>query len=147
MSTDTQTRTKQPNVAASVSGLTHDVIELAELQAQLFSVELKETTQNTRTSLLLGVVGVCILLGTVPVALIALAQLLVEQLGWSQAAGYGVATLVGLAASGAFAAGAYSHFRTGVATMRRSRDELSRNIAWVKSSLRNRTQFSPMENT
>ena len=147
MSTDAQARTKEPNVAASVSGLTHDVIELAELQAQLFSVELKETTQNTRTSLVLAVVGICILLGTIPVALIALAHVLIEQLGWSLAASYGVATLVGLVASAAFAAGAYSHFRTGVATMRRSRDELSRNIAWVKSSLRNRTQFNPMENT
>jgi len=143
MITNGRSRTEEPTVATSFSELTHDVIELAELQAQLFSLDVKETTKTTRTSLLLAVVAGCVLLGTIPVALIALAELLIEQLDWSQAAAYGVATLVGLLISVGIGAVAWSRFRTGIVTMHRSREELSRNVAWIKSSLRNRVQTNP----
>ncbi|HEX3598876.1 MAG TPA: phage holin family protein [Lacipirellulaceae bacterium] len=140
MSTNGRARSEEPSVATSFSELTHDVIELAELQAQLFSLDLKESSQSTRTSLLFAVVSVCLLLGTVPAALIALAETLVREFGWSAPAGFGVATLTGLLVSAGFGAAAWSRFRAGVVTMRRSRDELSRNVAWIKASLRNRAQ-------
>ncbi len=143
MSTNGRARNDEPNVAASFSELTHDAIELAELQAQLFALDLKQTSQSTRTSLVLAVAGVCVLLGSTPVALMALAELLVQQFSWSPAAGYGVATLVGVAVSVAILANAWSQFRSGIVTMQRSREELSRNIAWVKSSLRSRAQPNP----
>ena len=77
-------RVQMPEVAESVSGLTHDVIELAELQAQLLTSELKKSSQKTRTCLILAIVGFCLLLASIPVALFALAEVLVEQLDWSQ---------------------------------------------------------------
>jgi uncharacterized membrane protein YqjE len=143
MSTNGRARNDEPNVAASFSELTHDAIELAELQAQLFALDLKQTSQSTRISLMLAVAGVCVLLGATPVALMALAAFLVQQFGWSPAAGYGVAAMVGVAVSVAILAIAWSRFPTGIVTMRRSREELSRNIAWVKSSLRSRAQPNP----
>ena len=88
MNTNGRTRVEQPNVATSFSELTHDAIELAELQAQLLALDLKETSESTKVSLTLGVVGTCLLLGSIPVALIALAELLIEQLDWSRAAGF-----------------------------------------------------------
>ena len=97
-------RAQMPDVAGSVSGLTHDVIELAELQSQLLMLDLKKSTQKTRTCLILAIIGVCLLLASLPVALMALAALLVEQLEWSQSAALGVATLVGLVLAGIFAA-------------------------------------------
>jgi hypothetical protein len=147
MTTNGQTRNDQPNVVSSFSGLAHDVIELGELQAQLFALDVKHTTQNTRTSLVLVVFGVCMLLGSVPVALFALAELLHEQLEWSAAASFGVATLIGLILSAVILTAAWLSFSAGLVTMRRSRDELSRNIAWVKSSLRSRSQPNPTQNT
>src|SRR5437763_13592861 len=93
MITNGRIRDKEPNVATSFSELTHDVIELAELQAQLFALDVKSTTQKTRASLALVVVGVCFLLGSIPVALFALAETLIEQLQCSHTAGFGVATL------------------------------------------------------
>jgi hypothetical protein len=136
MNTNGRVRDEEPNVATSFSGLAHDVIELGELQVQLFVHDVKSTTQKTRTSLLLGVVGACVLLGTVPVVLFALAELFVERFDWSRSAGFALAALIGMAASAGFLAAAWSKLSTGLNSMQRSRDELNRNIAWIKSSLR-----------
>jgi len=136
MITNGRVREKEPNVAASFSELTHDVIELAELQVQLLGLDMKETTQKTRTSLILAILGVCMLLGSIPVALIALGEFLVEQMGWAQSTGLIVATLVGVVLSLLILAAAWWRLRSGMGTLQRSREELNRNIAWIKASLR-----------
>jgi uncharacterized membrane protein YqjE len=136
MNTNGRARDKEPNVTASFAELAHDVIELAELQAKLFGLDVKDATQKTRTSLLLSVVALCVLLGSIPVALMALAYLLIEQLEWSNAVGFGVATLVGLLLSAGILAAGYFKFKSGKSAMQRSREELSRNVAWIKATLR-----------
>ena len=83
-------------MATSFAGLAHDVIELGELQSQLFVHDVKSTTQKTRTSLLLSVVGACALLGSIPVLLFAVAELFVEQFDWSRSAGFALAALIGI---------------------------------------------------
>jgi hypothetical protein len=142
MNTNGRVRDEVPNVATSFSGLAHDVIELGELQAQLFVHDVKCTTRKTRTSLILGVVGVCILLGSVPVLLIALGELFIEQFGWSQSAGLAVSALIGIAVSLGILALGWNRFNVGLDSIQRSRDEFSRNIAWIKASLR--SQPPPM---
>jgi hypothetical protein len=140
-------RTQMPDVAGSVSGLTHDVIELAELQTRLLTLDLKRSSQKTRTCLILAVIGACLLLASIPVALLALAELLVEQLDWSRSAALGVATLTGLLLSAIFAGIAYSIARSGLVSLERSRDEFNRNVAWIKSTLKNRGQYSAFTKT
>jgi hypothetical protein len=143
MSTNGRVRDEEPNVATSFSGLAHDVIELGELQAQLFVHDVKSTTQKTRASLLLSVVGACVLLGSVPVLLFALAELFVEQFGWTRSAGFAVAAMIGIAASAGFLAAAWNRLSVGLNSMQRSRDELNRNITWIKSSLRSHSSTKP----
>ncbi len=133
-------RTKMPDVAGSVSELTHDVIEISELQAKLFVMDVKKSSRRTRTCLVLAVIGACLLLGTIPVALFALAQLLVEQLQWSQSAALGAATLVGLVLAASAAGAAWAMVKSGLVSLQRSREEFARNIDWLKSTLRNRGQ-------
>jgi uncharacterized membrane protein YciS (DUF1049 family) len=139
MNTNGRVREEEPNVATSFSGLAHDVIELGELQAQLFAHDVKSTTQKTRTSLILAVVGVCVLLGAIPVLLFALGELISEQTGWPLSAGLAIAAVVGIAISAAILAVAWNRLNVGLSSMQRSRDEFSRNVAWVKSSLRSQT--------
>jgi len=136
MNTNGRFRDEEPNVATSFSGLAHDVIELSELQGQLFVLDVKSTGQKTRTSIVLGVIGACVLLGTMPVLLFALAELLVEQLDWARSAGFAVSAAVGILASAAFLVASWNRLSAGLNSMQRSRDEFSRNIAWIKSSLR-----------
>ncbi len=143
MRTNGRPPTDKPNVADSLGGLTHDAIELAELQAQLFALDVKETTQSVRTALILAIAGVCAVLGSIPVALIALAHVLIEQLNWMVAVSYSVATLAGVVIGVALLLTAWMRFRSRAVTMKRSREELSRNVAWVKSSLRRRATVAP----
>jgi len=138
MTTNGHYNGKAPNVAASVSDLTHDVIELSELQAQLLTLDARQSVEKARICLVLAVVGVCMLLGTIPVALLALAALLVQLLEWSIAAAMATSMLVGLAITAAVFAFAYSYIKKGIVSFDRSRQELRRNIAWIKSTLRNR---------
>ena len=97
MNTNGRVRDKEPNVATSFSELTHDVIELAELQAQLLALDIKSTGQKTRISFFLIVLGTCLLLGSITEGLIAFAQFLIEELNWSRDAGFAVAALMGVA--------------------------------------------------
>jgi hypothetical protein len=136
MITNGRVREKDPNVTASFAELAHDVIELAELQAKLLALDIQCTGRKTRTSLLLSLLAVCVLLGSIPVALFAIARVFVEQLGWSEAGGFAVAALIGLVLSAILLGVAWQRFRTGLNAMQRSREELSRNIAWIKLSLR-----------
>ncbi len=138
MNTNGRARTEEPNVATSFSELAHDVIELGELQAQLFANDVKSTTQKTRTSLLLSVIGVCVLLGSIPVVLFAVAELIAELTGWPLSGGLAIAAVVGIAASAGFLVTAWNRLNDGLSSLERSRDELNRNIAWIKSSLRSR---------
>jgi hypothetical protein len=139
MNTNGRVHDDEPNVATSFAGLAHDVIELGELQAQLFVHDVKSTTQKTRTSLLLSVVGACVLLGTLPVMLFALGQLIAEQTEWPLSAGLAIAALIGIGISAGFLAAAWNRLSAGLNAMQRSRDELNRNIAWIKSSLKSQS--------
>lgn len=138
MNTNGHHRGKTPNVAASVSDLTHDVIELSELQVQLVQLDARQSMERARTCVIMAVVGAAILLGTIPVALLTIAALLVEQLQWSYAAATAVATGVGLVLAGIVLAIAYGYVKNGLLSFDRSREELRRNIAWLKSTLRTR---------
>jgi putative superfamily III holin-X len=126
---------KEPTVAKSVAGLAHDAIQLAELQTELLMHDLRESGQRTRTSLVCGMIGMCLLLGSLPVILIALAELLAGQLGWPQSAAYAAAAVVGMAISATAFAMAYSRFKQGIFTLENSREELTRNIEWMKLQL------------
>jgi hypothetical protein len=129
---------KAPNVAASVSDLTHDVIELSELQAQLLSLDAKQSVEKAKACLVLAVIGASVLLGTIPVALLAIAAIFVEQLEWSYAAAIGLATGIGLLIAAIVTGVAYGYVKNGLVSFDRSRVELQRNIAWLKSTLKSR---------
>ncbi len=126
----------EPNVAESFSGLAHDAIELAELQAQLLKLDVQAAARNGGLSAGLLVVGACLLLGCVPVALAALAEVFVAQWGWTRAGAYGAAAAFGLAISAAAGVASWVRVRSALAALQRSRDELNRNIAWIKSNLK-----------
>ena len=136
MSTNGRVREEEPNVATSFSGLAHDVIELGELQAQLLALDVKSTGQNAAGAFVLTIVGASLLLSAISVGLFALAEVFVEKLGWPQSAADLVAALVGVALGGAVLTGAWYQWKSGLSTLQRSRNELSRNIAWIKSNLR-----------
>jgi len=138
MNTNGRFRDKQPDVATSFSELAHDVIELGELQAQLFALDVKSTVKKTSSSVLLTIIGVCVLLGSVPVILFALGYLISELLDWPVSAGLGISAAVGIAISAGILLLAWNRLSAGLNSMQRSSEELRRNIAWIKSTLKSR---------
>ena len=136
MSTNGRVRDEEPNVATSFSGLAHDVIELGELQAQLLALDVKRTSRDARGAFVLTVVGASFLLCSISVGLFALAELLVEELGWDKSTADFVTAVVGVAVGGGILAAAWCQWQSGMSALTRSREELSRNIAWLKMSLR-----------
>jgi hypothetical protein len=135
MNTNGRTRSDEPTVADSVSGMAHDAIELGELQTQLLICDVKSSAKRARTSLILGVGGACLVLSSLPIVLIALAELLNDQMELPRAAGYALAAALGLLLSTGLLALAYVRIRSGIVTLERSRKELNRNISWFKSQL------------
>ncbi len=136
VNTNGKAQAAERNGAASLTGLAHDAIELAELQAKLLKLDAQAAARNGGMSAALIVVGACLLLGCVPVALMALGEWFMAQFDWPRAGAYAVAAAIGLALSAGAGVAAWYRVRSALASLQRSRDELNRNIAWIKSNLK-----------
>jgi hypothetical protein len=139
MNTNGRARADEPNVVTGFSDLAHDVIELSELQARLAALDVAAAWQRMQSGAVLAIVGACALLGCIPVLLLTAAEALVEFAGWSRTLSLSLAGVSGLVLAGIVLAIAWRKLKTLLSTFDRSREELSRNVAWVKSSLRRKT--------
>jgi len=125
---------QQPEgVVGSVSEFGSDIATLAELQGKLALIDFKECLAKALIPLALVAVGLIVLLGAVPVVLLGAAALLAAALkiGSGQAmllTGGGVLVLTAtVVIVAALKLGpAFSSFN-------RSREELSRNLAWIRT--------------
>jgi hypothetical protein len=123
-------------VVGSLAEFGNDIATLAELQAQLALLDLKESTTRATVPLSLVAFGVAVILASLPVALLGVAHLvaaaLAIKLGWALllSAGGAVALGAGIATVAA------AQLRRSFESFRRSRDEFSRNLAWIRTVLR-----------
>ena len=125
-------------VRQGVGGLLHDVITLAELQAQLFGVDARESAG--RIALPVSLLGAAAVLGasSLPLLLIFLAFLLRDYAGFGAAWAVLTAAVVGLVLSGALVFAGYLGLLKAAKPFARSRDELTQNLAWLKEVLKGR---------
>lgn len=123
------------SVVGSIADLGNDVATLAELQLKLASLDFNEAKGRALIPLSLVVVGLVALLSSVPVALgglaLLVAQLLSISLGWAFLLVAGVTMLL----AGVIVALAGRRLGASLESFRRSRDELVRNISWVRTVL------------
>ena len=113
----------------------HDVFTLAELQAQLFVADVQECGQRVLVPGLVLLCGVALGLACFPIALAALALLLVQVFETSYAAGFLIAVVVGAVVSALLCVIGWLQVRKRVAVLRRSQQELVRNLRWIKKVL------------
>jgi hypothetical protein len=120
----------------SIGRLSHRLVILAELQAELLKADVKDglTAMTRPVALLLG--GAMFGAGSVSVLLIAVAQAFREWAGFSPTISYLVATLVGLAIAAAAVLVGSALVWKELAVFRRSQEELRRNLAWLKEVLK-----------
>jgi hypothetical protein len=139
------TRSPPNGVAKGMGELTHDIVSLAELQFELFKNDCREGLKRmlVPVALLLGAGIVAV--GTVPIALILIAELLVQAAGLSRAAAFSIAALIGFIAAVAVGVVGWSYIRGVVRVFERSREELTRNMTWIKHAWKRPTTIESQQ--
>jgi len=123
-------------VVGNIAELGNDVATLAELQAKLTLIDLKEGTSRALIPTIVAAIAAVLALSSVPVALIGLAFLLARALGRDQE-GWAFLIVAGSTLILAGVAAAIAALRLGRSfeSLRRSREELTRNLAWIRTVL------------
>ena len=126
-----------PNgVAKDVGELTHDIISLAELQFELFRSDCRNGLKGLLIPVALLLFAAIVAAGTVPLALICIAELLVQATGLSRAVAFSITGLGGVIAALALGIVGWSQVRGVAYGFARSREELARNTTWIKHALK-----------
>lgn len=108
---------------------------LAELQAQLFAADVRESGQRIVMPGLVLLCGAALGLACFPIALVPLAPLLIQVFTMSYAAGFWVAVAVGMVLSALLCAVGWSRIREHMRILQRSQQELFRNLRWIQRVL------------
>ena len=125
-----------PNgVAKSMGELMHDIASLTELQFELFRIDCREGLKRLLIPVTLLLLAGIVAVGTVPVALILIAEVLAQVAGLSRPAAFSIAALSGLIVAAVLGVAGWSYIGGVARVFRRSREELSRNMTWIKHAL------------
>jgi hypothetical protein len=126
-------------VGAHVVNLTSDLLTLAELQSQLFVIDVRETFHQASKPALVAGAGACLLLGAIPLLLAGLVETLAERtdLTWEGAC-WLVSTGGILCAALAIGYGLLK-IRRACRVLDRSQAELRENLRWIKKVVQQAT--------
>jgi len=128
--------TPPPNgVAKGMGELMHDIVSLAELQFELFRIDCREGLKRMLIPVALLLFAAIVAAGTVPVALTVIAEFFAQVAGLSRAASFAIAALSGLIVAVAAGVVGWFSLRGVVRVFARSREELARNMTWIKQAL------------
>ena len=116
--------------------LTHDIVSLVELQFELFRVDCREGLRRILIPVALLMSAGIVALGTVPIMLILIAEILTQAAGLSRAAAFSIAAMSGFIIALAIGVAGWSYMRGVVHVFERSREELTRNLIWIKHALK-----------
>jgi hypothetical protein len=126
-------------VARDLGSLAHDTIELGELQFDLFKIELRQAVLGLIGPLVLFFVAAMTVVASLPLLLFFIANGLIEwaewQGGyapWAYLAAFGIGALLAAIVGGV----GWMILKRKLNLFRTSREELARNIEWMKSALR-----------
>jgi uncharacterized membrane protein YqjE len=119
-------------ISQDVGELTDGLINLVELQAQLFSVDMRECSRKSRIPLGFVLIGLGIGGACFPIMLIAVALMLVQDFDFSYAAAFAMTAGGGAIASALMCTIGWIRIRKHAAILQRSRRELVRNFSWIK---------------
>lgn len=129
-----------------VGGLTdfaNDVATLAELQVKLAEIDLKEATQRATIPLALAGAGAALLVGSIPVVVAGAGLLIAGALGISYGLGLLLTALGLMVVAAIIAFVAVRRVGRSLEAFRRSQEELTRNISWVRTVLLHSGRSAP----
>jgi hypothetical protein len=120
-------------VIGGIAEFGNDIANLAELQARLALIDLKECLQKVVVPVALVVAGLFGVGAALPVILLGVAALLASALKLSLAAALLLTGGVALVVAVATVVVAASRIPARFNSFRRSREELARNLAWIRT--------------
>jgi uncharacterized membrane protein YqjE len=127
--------TPEGRLVGGIAEFGNDIATLIELQYKLATIDLKESLRKALIPLLLMAVGVVFILGALPVLLSGVAELLAAALririGWALL----MTSATTIVLAGAILAICASRLPECFAGFRRSREEFTRNLAWLRTVL------------
>jgi Putative Actinobacterial Holin-X, holin superfamily III len=139
------TRVSGPSSAVfdGVAEFVDDVASLAELQAKLAAADLRDAARKSAAPIVLTLMGLTVVVASVLVALLGTGWLLASALmihqGWAMLLTAGAAMALG----GLVAALGMLRLSHSFDSFRRSRHQLWRNLAWIRTVLVTRASARP----
>lgn len=131
--------TASHGLAGDVGAFALDVLTLTELQSRLLVADLRECNRRALVPGLVVLCGLTLGLACIPLALVTVALGLVQYLETSQFTAFLIVVVVGAVGSALLCMVGWTKVRRRTAVLGRSRDELVRNLRWIKRVLaRNR---------
>jgi len=120
----------------NLSGLAHDALTLVELQFRLLGVDLRDARRGIGFSLAGMAVGMVLVLGCIPILMLAGAQALVEFLHWPASAAYAAVGVAAAVLAILLLRWGWGGMFRSLQTVERSRAEFSETLRWLKNSLK-----------
>ncbi len=124
------------SVVTNVAGFGENLLTLAELQARLTAIELRQNIEAVKSGGALLLASVVIFLATLPIWMVGIAELLVSEVGMKR--GYALLTvgLISVAIAVGCALMAQTWLRRKPFGFPVAAEEFSRNINWLRTVLR-----------
>lgn len=127
--------TESQGLARDVGTFASDVLNLAELQSKLLAADVREYGRHALLPILILFGGLALGLACFAVALVTAALGLVEFLNISYFAAFLIVLVLGAIGSVLLCIVGWTQVRQSSAVLRRSRDELVRNLNWIRRVL------------
>jgi len=125
--------------------LTHDIVSLVELQFELFRVDCREGLRRILIPVAMLLFAGIVALGTVPIALMLVAEVLARAAGLSWVAAFAIAAMSGFLVALALGVTGWFCLRGVVQVFERSHEELTKNLAWIKHALKRSTPIESQQ--
>ena len=126
---------EQRPLGTNIASLVRDLAKMIDLQLQLLSLDLKQFWSNARVGLTVSLLAGFAILGSFPVLLFGIAGVLQRATGWShEACLLSLGTTFTIGGACVLWIAVIRVGRAGV-TFRRSQEELTQNLKWVREVL------------
>jgi len=130
-------------VVGSLADFANDVASLAELQARLAQLDMKDAAQRATIPLVVALGLAAVLLACIPVAIVGVGLLIATATGLS----YGLALLLTalgvMVVSAIVAVVMLRRVGRSLDVFRRSQEELKRNVSWIRTVLLHSGRAAP----
>lgn len=124
--------TPSQGLARDVGAFANDVLTLTELQSQLLVADVRECSRRALVTSLVLLSGLALGLACFPVALVTVALALVQFLEISYFTAFLIVVVAGAIGSLLLCVVGWKQVRQRTAVLRRSQNELVRNLQWIK---------------